>query len=163
MRLFRILLVLFIALALPLQGFATAMMACASSHERLDVAPRDSAGHQASHRAGQHGADHHGARHHAGADHHGHALAEPVSSESSLAFAEAETAGKAFASANQMHDAAQQECSACAACCSLTTLPAPVLPDTALSLSETLVPTLFGPIVAFVTGGQERPPRQSLV
>ncbi len=158
MRLLRILLVLVIALALPLQGVAAAMMVCASSHGRTDIQGRDNAGHQASHRAGQHGAEHH-----AGPDHHGHAPGIPLPADSTVVSVEPVSAGSAWASATPMHDTGQQECSACAACCSLTSLPAPVLPDTTLSLSETLVPAFSGAIVAFVTGRQERPPRQSLV
>lgn len=137
----RVVLVWLIALALPVQGIASATMAhCGQSHERMHAASAEARHHQGD---GDATAHHHDAAMADGADH----------------------------AASVQHDAGnpakftelgQYKCSSCASCCSAIALPAfmPSVPE----LGAT--PTLFAPdvvdIAAIASAGPDRPPRPVL-
>ncbi|MED5622383.1 hypothetical protein [Ideonella sp. BN130291] len=53
----------------------------------------------------------------------------------------------------------KHSCSACASCCSATALPAMPLLLVSQGVTEPLTPDPERPLVAFLTGGPERPPR----
>jgi hypothetical protein len=134
----RIVLVWLLALALPVQGFASAAMAhCGQSHQQM-------------HPAG------------AGAGHsHGNGAAAPHHHDTA-------SAGAATHAASPQHEAAQlakftdlgqYKCSACASCCSAVALPTgmPDVPEPATP------PAVFAPdvpsVADFAVGGPDRPPR----
>lgn len=137
--LWRLLLLVIVAVALPVQAFAAAgAVHCARMHERMHAAAA-----QASH-------DHH--------VHHGMAAAHHDMSADSLSAAPA--------SPTDVPDEGTPlhafKCSACAACCVAMGLPAatPKLPSAPAAAETPSLPAIA--IAAFVTGGLERPPRTEL-
>lgn len=139
--LWRLLLLVLLAVALPVQAFAAAgAVHCARMHERM---------HAAAVRASQDQHAHHGT---AGAHHDmsadglstGHASASPAG--------EPEEGSPLHAF----------KCSACAACCVAMGLPAATLrlPSAPVAAERPSLPAIA--IAAFVTGGLDRPPRTDL-
>ncbi len=135
----RLLIVWFIAIALPVQGMAGLTMAhCAPSHERMGAAAQVIAHQHADQDAGV-------AHHHNGdtAD-DAKAAQDPVKSD-------------------KMSNLAQYKCSSCASCCAGSALPSamPRIPQVAA------VPTVFAEAMisvdAFASDGPDRPPRNHLV
>ena len=145
----RLLIVWFIAIALPVQGIAGATMAhCGSSHERMGAATQ--------------AAQHRHADHDAGAAHH-HA-ADPVDVADQAADpADHASATPAKVQAGKLSDRMQHKCSSCASCCAGSALPSstPHLPDTPAE------PAAFAEVMvtvdAFASDGPDRPPRLHLV
>jgi len=135
----KLLLVWFVAIALPVQGLAGVTMAhCGSSHERMGAAMD--------------------AAHDAAAVHHHDADAADVSTQ-----ADHDTATLAKAQPDQLSDLAQYKCSSCASCCAGSALlPAmPRLPQVKAApavFAEKLVT-----VDAFASDGPDRPPRTHLV
>jgi hypothetical protein len=151
---FRKVVVCLAALALPLQGLASAaMLHCGPSQERLHAGHVVSAppsggvglntGQGVSH-------DHH----HPGDPAHHHAAMLPG--------AQAADHATASASAEPASDAGPHSCSACATCCSVCALPNGLLSmpagDAAPARFDADVPC----VAAFATGGPDRPPRPHL-
>lgn len=141
----RLLIVWFIAIALPVQGMAGVTMAhCGSSHERMGGATETTQHRHADHDA-------------SAADHHGAVLANDVNQ------ADHSTAGKVGAQPGKLSDLAQYKCSSCASCCAGSALPsaAPHMPE------PTAAPAVFAEEVvtvdAFASDGPDRPPRTHLV
>ncbi len=137
--LWRLLLLVLLAVALPVQAFAAAgAMHCARMHERMHAAAA-----RASH-------DHH--------TRHGMADAHHDMSAHSLSAAPA--------SPTDLPDEGSPlhafKCSACAACCVALGLPTatPKLPSPPAAAETPSLPAIA--IAAFVTGGLERPPRTDL-
>lgn len=121
-----------LALALPAQGMANAVMLhCGSSHERMHSA-----------QSAAQAVDHH-AHHGASADHADHASHEPVSPD-------------------KLTDLGQYKCSSCASCCAgialLSAMPQLVAPE----LGATVFAVVAPGVAAFATDGPDRPPRRSL-
>lgn len=135
----RLLIVWFIAIALPVQGMAGLTMAhCAPSHERMGAAAQVIAHQHADQDAGV-------AHHHNGdAAEDAEAAQDPVKSD-------------------KMSNLAQYKCSSCASCCAGSALPSamPRIPQVAA------VPTVFAEAMisvdAFASDGPDRPPRNHLV
>jgi len=135
----RLLIVWFIAIALPVQGMAGLTMAhCAPSHERMGAAAQVIAHQHADQDAGV-------AHHHNGdAADDAKAAQDPVKSD-------------------KMSNLAQYKCSSCASCCAGSALPSamPRIPQVAA------VPTVFAEAMtsvdAFASDGPDRPPRNHLV
>lgn len=135
----RLLIVWFIAIALPVQGMAGLTMAhCAPSHERMGAAAQVIAHQHADQDAGV-------AHHHNGdtAD-DAKAAQDPVKSD-------------------KMSNLAQYKCSSCASCCAGSALPSamPRIPQVAAA------PAVFAEemvsVDAFASDGPDRPPRNHLV
>lgn len=141
----RLLIVWFIAIALPVQGMAGVTMAhCASSHERMGAemeAPQ--------HRHADHGA---GAAHHHRAD---------VANVATLA--DHDTATQAKAQSGKLSDLAQYKCSSCASCCAGSALPSalPRLPE--LTAARAVFAEVMVTVDALASDGPDRPPRTHLV
>jgi len=141
----RLLVVWFIAIALPVQGMAGVTMAhCGSSHERMAAAAQVTPHQHANHDAGV-------AHHHDGDSAHGtdavdhtKAAQDPVKSD-------------------KMSNLAQYKCSSCASCCAGSALPSamPRIPQVAAT------PAVFAEemvsVDAFASDGPDRPPRTHLV
>ena len=146
----RLLIVWFIAIALPVQGIAGATMAhCGSSHERMGAA-MEAAQRHADHEAGT--AHHHDADAVDVADRAGHADQEDHA-----------TATPVKAQAGKLSDRAQYKCSSCASCCAGSALPSamprlPEAPAEPADFAEVMVT-----VVAFASDGPDRPPRNHLV
>lgn len=141
----RLLIVWFVAIALPVQGMAGVTMAhCGSSHERMVAAAQVNAHHHAKHDAGV--AHHHDgdASHVADAADHVKVAQDPVKSD-------------------KMSNLAQYKCSSCASCCAGSALPSamPRIPQVAAA------PAVFAEemvsVDAFASDGPDRPPRTHLV
>src|SRR5687768_652304 len=122
-----------IMLAIPLQGFATASMLFCGPHH-ASLAQRADAGHH------DHGAAH--------AHHHHDAAPATDDDETGLA---------GFVKLFSV------KCSACAACCSLSALPATAMPSLSFLPSISVAVPFFGSSYAgIVPDGLERPPSQHL-
>jgi hypothetical protein len=136
----RLLIVWFVAIALPVQGIAGVTMAhCGQSHERTGLAV------QASHH--DTGSAHH---HDAGTADHMHQ-------------ADHAAAPQASSQPGKSSHPGQHKCSSCASCCAGSALPSaiPRLPE------PTAAPAVFVEemvtVDAFASGGPDRPPRIHLV
>lgn len=150
----KLLIVWFIAIALPVQGMAGVTRAhCGPSHGRMGAAMEASP-----HQHMDHDAD---AAHHHDADAADGAGAADVADVATLAGHD--TATQAKAQAGQLADPAQYKCSSCAACCAGSALPsaAPRLPQAKAA------PAVFAeePVTvdAFASDGPDRPPRSHFV
>ena len=142
----RLLIVWFIAIALPVQGMAGVTMAhCGSSHARMGAtmeAPQQ----------------HRHADHEAGTAHH-HA----ADVGDSAAQQKHGTAPQAKVQSGKLSDLAQYKCSSCASCCAGSALPSalPRLPE------PIAAPAVFAEemvtVDAFASDGPDRPPRTHLV
>lgn len=141
----RLLIVWFIAIALPVQGMAGVSMAhCGSSHERMGATMEPTQHRHADHEA-------------AAAHHHVDDVADGAVQ------ADPDTATQAEAQSGKLSDLAQYKCSSCAACCAGSALPSasPRLPKTKAApavFAEELVS-----VDAFASDGPDRPPRTHLV
>ena len=141
----RLLIVWFVAIALPVQGIAGVTMAhCGQSHERMGAATEATQHRHAAHDAGA--ADHHDADLSDGAGPADHAAAtQPEAQPGTLS------------------DLGQYKCSSCASCCAGSALPSamPRLPE------PTAAPAVFTEVMvtvdAFASDGPDRPPRIPLV
>lgn len=145
---FRLLIVWFVAIALPAQGIASATMAhCGSSHGRMDAAVEASAHRHAHPMAGA--AHHHDGAAVAVADHadHGHHAA----------------ATPAEAAQGKVADLAKYKCSSCASCCAGAALPGamPSVPPSTDAPADFIDAVVT--IDAFASDGPDRPPRLPLV
>ena len=146
LRILRITLMWLLALAVPVQGFAAAsMVGCGAGHQ---------AGGMQSHSHGL-GLGQHEANAPQSHDHHGHAHGEAhVAVHADMHMAGIDGAAHAGVS--------KASCSACASCCTAAALPA-----TPMVFEVTDAPSVFvalapQPVVSFVSGGLERPPRPFL-
>ena len=145
-RLQRLMLICFIALALPLQGAAAALrLGClpdrAQGHaQHVPAAAPQSSGHEGQGAASSHA-------HHA---EHAH---------------QAPAAGQADPGATDLSrlPSAPHSCSACAACCLGAVLLAPLLSPPAVTplVHGVLFQAFSAGPVRFVTGGPDRPPRRA--
>ena len=138
-KLTRLFLMWLLVLALPVQGVAAAsMLHCGPARGNSPGAVAQGQGH-----------DH--ARH----AHAGHAADEAL---------QAQPADHAAAVDDDLlvHDASQVGCSACASCCSATAIPAAPLVLAPSDPVHTVNRAIAFDVVAFLTGGPERPPRSSL-
>jgi len=140
----RLLIVLIIALALPVQGVASATLAhCGQRHDRMQVAPWVSQHHHSPHEAGA--ALHHETNMMDTADPADHA-----------------TSTHAAAQLDRLADVAKHKCSSCASCCAGSVLPSvmPWIPE------PVSAPTTFADemvmVDAFASDGPDRPPRTQL-
>lgn len=141
----KLLIVGFIAIALPVQGMAGVTMAhCGSSHERMGAAMEAT--------------PHRHADHDAGAAHHHDADAVDVATQ-----ADHKTATQAKALPGKLSDLAQHKCGSCASCCAGSAMP-PAMPR--LSQANA-APAVFTEelvtVDAFASDGPDRPPRTHLV
>jgi hypothetical protein len=141
----RLLIVWFIAIALPVQGMAGVSMAhCGPSHERMGAAMEAT--------------QHRHADHDASAAHHHDTDATDVATLTGH-----DTATQAKAQSGKLSDLAQYKCSSCASCCAGSALPSatPRLPQAKAA------PTVFAEelvtVDAFASDGPDRPPRTHLV
>ena len=141
----RLLIVWFIAIALPVQGMAGVTMAhCGSSHERMGAATEAQQHRHADHEAGA-------------APHHAAGVANGAAQPDHGAAIEAK------AQSGKLSDLAQYKCSSCASCCAGSALPSalPRLPE------PTAAPAVFAEemvtVDAFASDGPDRPPRTHLV
>jgi hypothetical protein len=141
----RLLIVWFIAIALPVQGMAGVTMAhCGSSHERMGAAAQATQHLHADHDAGV-------------AHHHDSDAADGVEA------ADHAEAGPAKVKSDKVSDLAQYKCSSCASCCAGSALPSamPRIPQVAAAsavFAEEVVT-----VDAFASDGPDRPPRIRLV
>jgi hypothetical protein len=141
----RLLIVWFIALALPVQGIAgVTMVNCGQSHERLGAA-RAAMAEPGSHRH---------AEREAGAAHHH--LAAAAHSEDHAGHA---TVAPADAPSDHVVQSGEHTCSSCASCCA-----GAALPSLALRLPDPVcAPTVFAETMVsvdtFASDGPDRPPR----
>ena len=140
----RLLIVWFIAIALPVQGMAGVTMAhCGSSHARMG--------------ATMEAPQHRHADREAGAHHH------PADVADGAAQPDHGAAPQAKAQSSKLSDLAQYKCSSCASCCAGSALPSaiPCLPETMAA------PAVFAEemvtVDAFTSDGPDRPPRTHLV
>ncbi|MEW6703647.1 MAG: hypothetical protein AB1430_02200 [Pseudomonadota bacterium] len=133
----RAVLVLLLAAALPLQGWAAAtMLACGPSHHRMAGAQVQAQGHHHQQEAAVHERSAH--QHEAAA---------------SAADRDA-TAGP-----GSLHALAKFKCSACAACCVTAALPASVPAFTTEDVARFVAHSVPDAQAVFLTGGVEPPPR----
>lgn len=141
----KLLIVWFIAIALPVQGMAGVTMAhCGSSHERMGAAMEAT-----QHRHADHGAD---------IPHHHDDAAAAVATQ-----ADHETATQAKAQPGKVSDLAQYKCSSCASCCAGSALP-PAIPRLPQANAAPAVFTeALVTVDAFASDGPDRPPRSHLV
>lgn len=141
----RLLIVWFIAIALPVQGMAGVTMAhCGSSHERMAAAAQVTPHQHADHDAAV--AHHHDGDAARGTDTPDHA-----------------NAAQAQVKPDKMSSLAQYKCSLCASCCAGSALPSamPRIPQVAAAsavFAEEMVS-----VDAFASDGPDRPPRTHLV
>ena len=141
----RLLIVWFIAIALPVQGMAGVTMThCGSSHARMGAAME--------------APQHRHADHEAGAAHH-----HPAEVADGATQPDQGTATEAKVQSGTMSDLAQYKCSSCASCCAGSALPSalPRLPE------PIAAPAVFVEVMvtvdAFASDGPDRPPRTHLV
>jgi NAD-dependent dihydropyrimidine dehydrogenase PreA subunit len=137
----RFLTVCLVALALPIQGVASAaMIHCGPSHQHPSAEAQGSHRHgSADQQQDRAQADQQRADHHADHDRLDHQHAD-------------HTDGKPAGSSGQ-------KCSACASCCAMCALPSP-LPRVPEALPAPMVFSAVGAAVqAFATDGPDRPPR----
>ena len=140
----RFLIVWLLALALPMQAFASAtMLHCGPSHERMQ-APHTGAGMQAAHDHGPGASPRH---------HDDEATSVAGSHEQAL------PAGDGAAQPGKRADLGKYKCSACASCCSMGALLSPVLAVPAASVAPTEFFALVPSVDAFAADGPDRPPR----
>ena len=136
-----------LALAVPVQGFAAAsMVGCGTGHGAAGLHSH-AQGMHGDQKAASHSHDHHanvvahaGHQHHADAASHGDAHKSHADTAKDSKFSKA-------------------SCSACASCCTSA-----ALPTTPVVFQATEMPSVFvllapPPVVSFVSGGLERPPR----
>lgn len=140
----RLLIVWFIAIALPVQGMAGVTMAhCGSSHARMGATME----------APQH-------RH---ADRKAVAHHHPADVADGAAQPDHGAAPQAKAQSSKLSDLAQYKCSSCASCCAGSALPSAI----PRLLEPTAAPAVFSEemvtVDAFVSDGPDRPPRTHLV
>jgi hypothetical protein len=141
----RLLIVWFVAIALPVQGMAGVTLAhCGSSHERMGTAMEET--------------PHRHADHDAGAAHHHDTDGADIATLSGHP-----AATQAKAQTGKLSDLAKYKCSSCASCCAGSALPSatPRMPEpTAASavFAEDVVT-----VDAFASDGPDRPPRTRLV
>jgi len=140
----KLLIVWFIAIALPVQGMAGATMAhCGSSHGRMGVAME-----APQHR---HAANDAGAAHHHDAD------------VTDVATLPGNDTAHAKAQPGKLSDLAQYKCSSCASCCAGSAPPS----ATPRSPEPTAAPVVFTEemvtVDAFASDGPDRPPRTHLM
>ncbi|WP_088285999.1 hypothetical protein [Ideonella sp. A 288] len=144
----RLMIVWFIALALPVQGMAgAAMMHCGPGHHGPDAAltmPHD------------HGSAH-GSAHDEGATAHHHAA---MADSADLADATASPQDKAPSGA--VTDLSKAKCSACAACCASAALPSASAPIAQSANAPTVFAEALVTVDAFASDGPDRPPRPLL-
>jgi hypothetical protein len=138
----RLLIVWFIALALPVQGVASATLAhCGQSHEPVHAAPG--------------GLEHHHSAHEAGAAAHHEA---DLVDAADLADATIST----HAQPDRLADLTKHKCSSCASCCAGSVLPSvmPRIPE--LASAPTIITGEVVAVDAFASDGPDRPPRTQL-
>jgi len=142
----RLLIVWFIAIALPVQGMAGVTLAhCGSSHARMGAAMEAPQQHRhADHEAGT-------AHHHAvdvvdGAAQPDHGAATQAKSHS-----------------GKLSDLAQYKCSSCASCCAGSALPSAIPRLVELTAAPAVFAEEMVTVDAFVSDGPDRPPRTHLV
>ena len=141
----RLLIVWFIAIALPVQGMAGVSMAhCGSSHERMGDAAQAAPYQHADHDAG--------AAHH----HEGDAADE-------LDSAARATAGQTQMKSGKLSDLAQYKCSSCASCCAGSALPSTMLRLPQVTAAPAVFTEEMVTVDAFASDGPDRPPRSHLV
>ena len=145
----RIVLAWLVVVALPAQGFAAAaMLSCGPGHERMAGAV------EAGHAHASHGAP-------GTADPQAMVHAEPpgaTASDATASDATAPDASKPGASA-ALAAAGAFKCSACAACCVATALPASPVIVAALRTAAEAIPERLQPSGDFVVERLEHPPR----
>jgi uncharacterized protein involved in copper resistance len=135
-RVLKLWLMLIIALALPVQGFAAAtMFHCASAMGHATAA------------AGGH--DH---------SRHSHAGANDASHRHD-AHADGASMHHAQGKAADLNPGQSPGCSACASCCTAAALPAAPIPIASTDAPSSYARPMAPAIAAFLTGGPERPPR----
>jgi hypothetical protein len=140
-KLARFIVMWLIAVALPFQGVAAAtMLHCGSANP----APAASAheGHAHHHHGADSTASSAGTPSHHHGDHHG----ATADSTSTPPLSHHQADGKA-------------SCSACASCCSALALPTTPVIVATHTVADTITTLRLLPVVAFLTGGPERPPR----
>ncbi len=150
----RLLIVCFIAVALPVQGMAGVSMAhCGSTHERMGTDRHTPPQRHADHDAGvshQHGAK---------------AAAAAAADDMAGRAAQADpyTATAAKTPSDPLSDLAQYKCSSCATCCAGAALPCstPRLPE--LAAAPTVFVEALVTVDALASDGPDRPPRNPLV
>lgn len=136
---FRLLIVCFIALALPVQGLASATMThCGQSHERSRAAHSASA---ATAPAGN------------TADHHD--MAAGADAAAVQAHAKSDKSDKS----DRFADLAQYKCSACASCCAAAALPSVMLRVPVPAFTPVVFAQTTVTVHAYATDGPDRPPR----
>lgn len=142
----RLLIVWFIAIALPVQGMAGVTMAhCGSSHQRMGAAMDSPQHRHADYESG------------AAAHHH------PAAVSDGAAQPDHGTATQAKVQSGKLFDLAQYKCSSCASCCAGSALPSalPRLPE------PIAAPAVFAEemvtVDAFASDGPDRPPRDHFV
>lgn len=144
----RLLIVWFIALALPVQGIAGVTMAhCGQSHERMGAARATTAEplhHQ--HAAGEAGVAHH----------HDTAVAAPADRAGDA------TASPADAPSDPLTQPGQYKCSSCASCCAGAALPGQTLRLPEPAPAPTVFAEALVTVDAFASDGPDRPPRSFL-
>ncbi len=139
----RVLIVWFIAFALPVQGMAAVTMAhCGPSHERTQKAQAETGHPHSAHAAG---------------------LPHPHGEAASAASAGLDGASAKINAQADPIELAKYKCSSCAACCAGSALPSvmpriPVIPSSPAVFTETVVS-----VDALASGGPDRPPRTSRV
>ena len=141
----RLLIVWFIAIALPVQGMAGVTLAhCGSSHARMG--------------ATMEAPQHRHADREAGTAHH-----HPADVADGAAQSDHGGAPQAKAQSSKLSDLAQYKCSSCASCCAGSALPSAI----PRLLEPTAAPAVFAEemvtVDAFVSDGPDRPPRTHLV
>jgi hypothetical protein len=139
----KLLIVWFVAIALPVQGMAGVTMAhCGSSHARM-VAVMEASQHRHS-------------DHDAVAAHHHDAHETDIATQG-------HHTAQAKSQPGKLSDLAQYKCSSCASCCAGSALPSamPRMPE------PTAAPAVFAEemvtVDAFASDGPDRPPRTPLV
>jgi len=147
-RMIKSMIALFVVLAVPIQGFASAAMThCDQSHRRSQVALVDS--------DDQPSASHHLAVGGTKAPHHHDAVAVDRANTSSAA-------SQDHAPAVKLSDLAKFKCSACATCCSASVLPSVMPGIAAPDVSRATGATDAPDVDAVAVNGPDRPPRNAL-
>jgi len=137
-RLVRFALMLLLAIALPMQGFAaTTMISCSAGQH-------------------DHAAGHGPAHSHAGADErHRHSHAGEADTHAGAV--DHSPAGKTDIAKGGVH-----KCSACALCCTSAAVPSQAIVFSSVKLTDHFAPLAARSVPAFVAEGLERPPRALL-
>jgi len=143
--LIRTALIWLLAVALPFQGaVAATMLACGPSHPGSPSHAMAAPHHHGDDADAAHG--HHAPGSHDHGSHHG-----------TVDRTDAERA-----SASVVKSPGASTCSVCAACCTVSVLPAAALPFLPEAVSDSIVVFTASQPVVFLTGGPERPPRTVL-